>query len=107
MELAKKKCLPCEGGVSPVGNEKISELLKEIPAWCIKNGHLYREFKFKKFLDTMKFLNAVAEIAENEGHHPDFCVHFRLVEMEIWTHAINSLTENDFILAGKIDKLEL
>ena len=73
--------------------------------WTLKNGHLYKKFKFKNFLEAMKFVNKVAEIAENEGHHPDFCVHYNKVEIEIWTHAINGLSENDFIVAAKIDKV--
>ena len=105
MELTKKRCMSCEGGVPPLSKERVRELLKEIPVWSLNKGHLYREFRFKKFSETMRFLNSVAEVAENEGHHPDFCVHFRLVEMEIWTHAINGLSENDFILAAMIDKL--
>lgn len=103
MELAKKKCVPCEAGTPPLEEEKANELLKQIPAWTIKDGHLFKKFKFKNFIETMKFLNSVADIAENEGHHPDFCVHYSKVEIEIWTHAINGLSENDFILAAKID----
>jgi 4a-hydroxytetrahydrobiopterin dehydratase len=105
MELTKKRCLPCEGGVLPLDDKKVEEFLNQISEWSLKNGHLYKEFRFKSFKETMAFLNKVANISENEGHHPDFCVHFRLVEMEIWTHAIDGLSENDFILAAKIDKL--
>ena len=103
MDLTKKKCVPCEGGVPPLADKKVKELLGQISGWTLKNSHLYKEFKFSKFTETMEFLNRVADVAEKEGHHPDVCVHFRLVEMEIWTHAINGLSENDFILAAKID----
>ena len=105
MDLTKNKCVPCEAGTLPLEEIKINELLKEIPTWTLKNGHLYKKFKFKNFVEAMKFINSVAEIAEKEGHHPDFSVHYNKVEIEIWTHAINGLSENDFILAAKIDKL--
>ena len=105
MSLTQKKCIPCEAGTPPLEEGKINELLKEIPAWQLKEGRLYRKFKFKDFVEAMKFVNAVAEIAEQEGHHPDFSVYYNKVEIELWTHAINSLSENDFIIAAKIDKL--
>ena len=104
MKLTQKKCVPCEAGTSPLEESKINELLKQIPAWALKNGHLHKKFKFKNFADAIKFVNAVAGIAEQENHHPDFCVHYSKVEIEIWTHAINGLSENDFIVAAKIDK---
>ena len=105
MELTKKKCVPCESGMPPLEQSKVDELLKQISYWSLKNGHLYKIFKFKDFIKAMKFINDVARIAESEGHHPDFCVHYNKVEIELWTHAINGLSENDFILAAKIDNL--
>lgn len=105
MDLTQKKCLPCEAGTPPLGNDKIDALLKQLPAWTLKVGHLYKKFKFRNFLEAMKFINSIAEIAEQEGHHPDFCVHYDKVEIELWTHAIGGLSENDFILAAKIDKI--
>ncbi|MBI2649717.1 4a-hydroxytetrahydrobiopterin dehydratase [Candidatus Woesearchaeota archaeon] len=105
MELTKKKCIPCEAGTPSLEKSKIDELIKQIPSWTLKEGHLYKKFKFKNFIDTMGFINKIAEIAENEGHHPDFCVHYNRVEIELWTHAIDGLSENDFIVAAKIDKL--
>ena len=104
MDLTKKKCKPCEAGTPPLEGTKINELLGQIPAWELKNGHLFRKFKFMNFAGAIKFINSVAEIAESEGHHPDFSVHYSKVEIEIWTHAINGLSENDFILASKIDE---
>ena len=95
--------MPCEAGTHPLEETKVKEMLKEIPSWSLKDRHLHKKFKFKDFADAMKFINAVAEIAESEGHHPDFCVHYNKVEVEIWTHAVNGLSENDFILAAKID----
>ena len=105
MDLTQKKCIPCEAGTLPLNEEKVNELLKEIPAWTLKDNHLYKKFKFRNFVEAMKFINSVADIAEQEGHHPDFCVHYNKVEIELWTHAINGLSENDFIIAAKIDKL--
>ena len=103
MHLTQKKCIPCEAGTPTLETAKINELLKEIPAWQLKEGHLYKKFKFKNFVEAMKFVNKIAEIAESEGHHPDFSVHYNKVEVEIWTHAINGLSENDFIVAAKIE----
>ena len=105
MSLTQKKCIPCEAGTPPLEEEKVNELMKEIPAWALKNGHLYKKFKFNNFAEAMKFINSIAEIAEQEGHHPDFSVHYNRVEIELWTHSINGLSENDFIVAAKIDKI--
>ena len=105
MDLTSKKCVPCEAGTPPLEEDKVNELLKEIPTWNLKDGHLYKKFKFKNFAEAMKFINSAADIAENEGHHPDFCVHYNKVEIEIFTHAIKGLSENDFILAAKIDEI--
>src|SRR3989344_8231652 len=105
MDLTKKKCIPCEAGTPALKDREANELLKQIPGWILKDGHLFKKFKFKDLKETMKFLNSVAEIAEEEKHHPDFCVHYSKVEFEIWTHAINGLSENDFILAAKIDRV--
>lgn len=105
MDLTKKKCIPCEAGTPPLQKAKVEELLKEIPSWALKEGHLYKKFKFKDFKAAMEFVNKIAGIAEHEGHHPDFCVHYSKVEVELWTHAISGLSENDFIVAAKIDKI--
>jgi len=105
MHLAKKKCIPCESGAPPLEEEKAKDLLKQIPTWILKEGHLYRKFKFRNFVEAMNFVNSIADLAEQEGHHPDFCVHYNNIEIEIWTHAINGMSENDFILAAKIDLL--
>ena len=105
MDLIKKRCVPCEAGTPPLSDKEINEFLNQVSGWSLKNGHLSKKFKFRDFKETMKFINSAADIAENEGHHPDFCVHYSKIEMEIWTHAINGLPENDFILAAKIDSL--
>jgi len=105
MDLTQKKCVPCEAGTKPLEEAKVNELLNQIPNWTLKDGHLYKKFKFRNFIEAMKFVNEVAEIAENEGHHPDFSVHYNRVEIELFTHAIKGLSENDFIVAAKIDEL--
>ncbi len=105
MNLTQKKCVACEGEATSLSKKEISILLKEVSTWRIKNGHIYKQFKFKNFLESMKFINAIAEIAEQEGHHPNFCVCYNKVDIELWTHAINGLSENDFIVAAKIDKI--
>ncbi len=107
MKLAEGKCAPCEAGTPALKDKEINELLKQISGWDLKNSHLFKKFKFKNFVEAMKFINSVADIAEHEGHHPDFCVHYSKVEVEIWTHAINGLSENDFILAAKVDRISL
>ena len=105
MRLYQKKCIPCEAGTPSLKEDEINEMLKQVSGWNLKGGHLYKKFKFRNFVEAMKFVNSVAEVAESEGHHPDFCVHYNKVEFEIWTHAISGLSENDFILAAKIDKI--
>ena len=105
MDLIQKKCVPCEAGTPPLKQEEIKKLLEQIPAWTLKDGHLYKKFKFKNFVEAMKVVNKIAEIAEIEGHHPDFCVHYNKVEVELWTHVLNGLSENDFIVAAKIDRI--
>ena len=105
MNLTQKKCKPCEGNMPPLTEEQANELLKQIPGWEIKNGHVFRQLKFKNFKEAIAFVNKVAEIAEEEGHHPDITINYNKVSIELWTHAVNDLSENDFILAAKINKL--
>jgi 4a-hydroxytetrahydrobiopterin dehydratase len=106
-ELSKKKCVPCEGGVKPLSKDAAEELLKEVNDWMlIDNAHiLAKSFRFKNFVETMKFVNEVANIAEEEGHHPDMTVSYDNVGIELTTHSIGGLSENDFILAAKIDDI--
>ncbi len=106
MDLTKKHCAPCEGGARPFTKKEIEKYLNDVGAWQLRKGHLWRTFTFEEFLPAMKFVNNVAKLAEQEGHHPDFHIHYNIVELEIWTHAVNGLTENDFILAAKIDRLK-
>ena len=109
-ELFKKKCEPCEGGVVPFDISEIHKYQKKIDGWSlIKNDKeiffLEKEFKFDNFLLSQKFVNKVGNISEEEGHHPDIFFGWGYAKIQITTHAIQGLSENDFILASKIDKL--
>lgn len=85
--------------------EEIQNHLKEIKGWQAREDKIFKTFRFENFILAMKFVNAMAELAEQEGHHPDFTVHYNLVDVVVWTHAVEGLTENDFILASKIDAI--
>ena len=109
-QLLSKKCVPCEGGVPKLTPAEASAQLESLRGWTIthQGERIRKEWFVKNFLAGMKFFNAVAEVAEAEGHHPDLhLVGYRNVAIEIWTHAIGGLSENDFILAAKIDKLPI
>jgi 4a-hydroxytetrahydrobiopterin dehydratase len=107
MDLSSKKCVPCEGGVPPLNEKEISDLKEQISdSWIVEeNSKLTREFFFVSYRHTIDFVNKVAAIAEEEGHHPVLHVYFGRAVVELWTHSISGLSENDFILAAKIDKL--
>ena len=107
MDLSNKKCIPCEGGIPVLDKDKVDEYKKYIHAgWSVTdNKKLSREYSFADYKHTMDFVNRVADLAEKEGHHPDLHVFYSKVIIELWTHAIGGLSENDFILASKIDKL--
>ena len=107
MDLSTKKCKPCEGGVPPLNKEEIAEYMKNIGKdWAVvDNKRIRKEFLFVNYRHTMEFANKVAAIAEEEGHHPVMHVYYAKIDIELWTHAINGLSENDFIMAAKIDKL--
>jgi 4a-hydroxytetrahydrobiopterin dehydratase len=107
-ELRKKKCLPCEGKVTPLTQEEENEYAQAVPHWEVKRSgthKLLRQFVFKSFQDSITFVNSVATIAEEEQHHPNIEIFFNSVILEIYTHAINGLSENDFILAARIDEV--
>jgi 4a-hydroxytetrahydrobiopterin dehydratase len=105
MDLTQKKCKPCEGGVPAMSEEQANELLKQVPSWKIKDWRVQKEFKFKNFIEAMEFVNKVADIAEQEQHHPDISISYSKVSIKTWTHAINGLSENDFIIVAKIDEI--
>jgi 4a-hydroxytetrahydrobiopterin dehydratase len=107
MDLTSKKCVPCEGGIPPLTLENAEALLKDLDiSWKIIDKKIERTFRFKNFREAMKFVNKVAELAEREGHHPDIHLEgWNKVRIVLYTHAINGLHENDFIVAAKIDAL--
>ncbi len=107
-ELAEKHCVPCEGGVQPLTREEAERYVKKLaPDWQLSGDskQIFKDFKFKGFNGTMGFVNAVAWIANREGHHPDLEVGYGHCLVHYTTHAIDGLSENDFICAAKIDKL--
>ncbi len=109
-ELVQKKCLPCEGGVEPCSINEAKEQLKELSGWYLThNGQRIRkDWKVKHFMAGIDFFNKCAAIAEEDQHHPDLHIEgYRNVAVEIWTHAIGGLSENDFILAAKIDQIPI
>lgn len=104
--LLKKKCVPCEGrGMKPMSREDAQGFLYEVPGWVLDKDtkKISKEFKFRDFIGAINFVERVADIAEMEGHHPDIHIHYNRVLLELSTHAIGGLSENDFILAAKID----
>ena len=108
--LKNKKCVPCEGGIIPFDTSEIHKYQKKVDGWDIlkdakEKFFLNKKFNFKNFTESQKFINKVGKISENEGHHPDILFGWGYAEIKINTHAIEGLSENDFILAAKIDQL--
>jgi 4a-hydroxytetrahydrobiopterin dehydratase len=105
-QLADKKCIPCRGGVPPLKGKQLQGLLKVVPQWnAVNEHHLQREFKFPDFNQALAFVNRVGALAEEQGHHPDILLAWGKAEITLWTHKIDGLTESDFIMAAKIDRL--
>ncbi len=104
-DLLTRKCVACEGGVPPLDQKKTKEYLAQVTGWEAREKKLHKTFAFRDFKEAFGFLVQVAFVAETEGHHPDFAVQWNKVDFTIWTHAIGGLSENDFILAAKIDAL--
>lgn len=107
MELTQKKCEPCEAGTPPMRGAEVERYAAELSdRWKVEEEHhLQGEFKFKNFMEALDFTNRAGELAEDEGHHPDICLTWGKASVKIYTHAIDGLSENDFILAAKIDRL--
>jgi 4a-hydroxytetrahydrobiopterin dehydratase len=105
-ELAAKTCEPCRVGTPPLAGEPLQTLAKQVPQWKVVDAHhLTRSFAFPDFRQALTFVNKVGELAESQGHHPDILLSWGKAKVTTWTHKINGLTESDFILAAKIDKL--
>jgi 4a-hydroxytetrahydrobiopterin dehydratase len=103
--LSEKTCIPCRGGVPPLSTDEIRPLHAEVKDWAVVNNHhIEREFKFPDFKRALDFVNKVGNIAEEQGHHPDIYLAWGRVQVKVWTHKIDGLTESDFILAAKIDR---
>src|SRR4051812_46812713 len=105
MGLEGRHCVPCEGGTPKLSAEEVERLLGEVRGWTQRGDAIAKSVTFANFVEAMRFVNAVADLAEAEGHHPDFCVHWNRVDLTVWTHAIGGLSENDFVLAARIDDL--
>src|SRR3954466_9560645 len=105
--LSQQTCVPCKGGVAPLRGDDLGRLRDQLDsAWQVAGEHhLERVFNFKNFRDALAFTNRVGELAEAQGHHPDIFLTWGKVKVTIWTHKINGLTESDFILAARADKL--
>ena len=106
-DLTQKRCVPCEGGTPPLTDERVKQLLPQIPGWELEEGKLVSRFKFQNFKEAIAFVNKVADLAEAENHHPNISIFgYRNVKLTFYTHAINGLSENDFIMATKVNSLK-
>ncbi|OGY88959.1 MAG: hypothetical protein A3B30_04025 [Candidatus Komeilibacteria bacterium RIFCSPLOWO2_01_FULL_52_15] len=107
LDLGHKKCVPCEGGVEPFDRKKAENYLRAVPGWELAPDGLSigKRYTFPNFRTALGFVDAIGALAENEGHHPDLTLGWGRVGIELSTHAVKGLSENDFILAYKIDAL--
>ena len=104
-DLAKRKCKNCEGGVSPLTADEVARLLKQLDGWALDNGMITKTYAFKNYYQTTAFVNATAWVSHREDHHPDIVLGYNQCRVSYVTHAINGLSENDFICAAKLDAL--
>src|SRR5262245_23144661 len=106
MNLADKQCVPCRGGVPPLKGDELNQIAARLAGWqVVAEHHLAKQFAFPDFQKALDFVNRVGAIAEEQGHHPDLYLSWGKVEVKIWTHKIDGLTESDFILAAKTDRV--
>jgi 4a-hydroxytetrahydrobiopterin dehydratase len=104
--LADKQCVPCRGGVPALKGEELQRLSAQLPGWkVVEDHHLQRTFLFPDFREALSFVNRAGAVAEEQGHHPDLALSWGAVEVKIFTHKIEGLTESDFILAAKIEQV--
>lgn len=105
-ELADRQCVPCRGGVPPLSAEQVAPLLARLEGWQVEEGkQLSKAYKVRNFMRAVEFVNRITPVAEEQGHHPDLYVRWGEVRVSLWTHAIDGLTESDFIMAAKIDRV--
>jgi 4a-hydroxytetrahydrobiopterin dehydratase len=103
--LADRQCVPCKGGVPPLTAAQIAPLLAQIEGWtAVDDHHLEKRYKLKNFVEALQLVNRIGAIAEEQNHHPDIFLAWGKVEVKIWTHKINGLTESDFVFAAKCDR---
>ena len=107
MDLAKQKCIPCEGGTPPFTRAEAELYLVKVPEWHLHGEAIQRTYLLHTFAEAMKFVNQVAMLAEAEGHHPDVTISYNRVTLRLMTHAVGGLSMNDFVLAAKINKIVL
>ncbi len=107
MSLTAKTCTPCQGGIDPMSKERAEAMMSEVPGWKLADSakRIVRNFETKDFAESLAFVNEIGRVAEEEGHHPDITFGWGYVTVEIYTHKIGGLHENDFILAAKINAL--
>ena len=106
-QLSSKKCVPCRGGIATLTPEEARAYAAATPAWSLEEQatRLHRRFEFEDFRAAIAFVDRVADLAEEQGHHPDIAIHWNKVDLVLWTHKIGGLHENDFIVAARIDRL--
>ena len=106
-DLADQKCVPCAGGVPPLEGAALDAFAARLEGWDVVDGHhLEKTFTFDNFVQALAFVNQVGEVAEAEFHHPDIYLAWGRAKIQVWTHKIDGLTESDFVLAAKIDRLQ-
>ena len=108
MKLSAKKCIPCESKtMKPMSKTAAAKMIKQVAGWKLDKSakKIVRDFIFKDFKQALRFTNTVGKIAEQEGHHPDISIHYNRVAIDLWTHSIGGLSENDFIIAAKINEI--
>lgn len=105
MNLLRQKCVPCEKKSVALTGEEIKKHLNELESWELLENKIFKRYNLTDFVSAIEFVNSIGHLAEEEGHHPDMHISYDKMTMELWTHAINGLTINDFIMAAKIDDL--